>query len=140
MQMAQDIAGICAGHGITTLMSCETPPDDLITHGIHVPEAARKNWQRRDLARLSPAWITTSAHSLASVAHATRWGADAVLLSPILTTKSHQAGRALGWWRAASIRRYAAVPVLALGGIDARAGRRTTDLGFDGIAGIGIFA
>lgn len=59
-------------------------------------------------------------HSLAELraAHAAR--ADAVLLSPVFVTRSHPAGEVLGPVRFRAIAARAHVPVIALGGMNAR--------------------
>lgn len=139
-KISQAIQPLCDKHGIFLLTSCEVPPASIVGDGVHIPEAARKNWRRKDFARLAPQLITTSAHKLASVTHAASWGADAVLLSPVSATQSHPGARSLGWWRGGAIsRKTNTTSVYALGGIDTGSIKRAFDLGFAGIAGIGMF-
>lgn len=61
-------------------------------------------------------------HSLQELARAHR--AEAVLLSPVFPTRSHPGGKVLGplCWRLIAAR--AQVPVIALGGMDAKRARR----------------
>lgn len=61
-------------------------------------------------------------HSLAELARTRR--ADAVLLSPVFPTRSHPGGRVLGVVRFRLLAARAQVPVIALGGMGARAARR----------------
>ena len=63
---------------------------------------------------------TASAHSLAEARGAVRRGANAVFVSPVFATQSHPGGAALGVKRAERIARAVRVPVIALGGMDAR--------------------
>lgn len=134
------VSDICRRCQVALLISYVQPPQVLISDGIHVPEKSRKNWSRRDLWRLRPGIVTTSAHSLNAANRAGNWGADAVLLSPIAATQSHPDSNSLGFWRGAAIRRQIDVPAIALGGIHLGSLRRTFDLGFSGCAGIGLFA
>jgi thiamine-phosphate pyrophosphorylase len=65
-----------------------------------------------------------SAHSLRELKSAERSGALLVFLSPAFPTRSHPGARALGPVRFGLISRQARVPVIALGGVDARKARR----------------
>lgn len=65
-----------------------------------------------------------TAHSLRELARAHRAGAGAVLLSPVFPTRSHPGAPTLGPLRFRLIARLALVPVIALGGMDARRARR----------------
>ena len=66
---------------------------------------------------------TASAHDLGELRRAERAGADLVFLSPVFATRSHPGGRSLGRARFGLIAAQARVPVVALGGIDARKAR-----------------
>jgi len=63
-------------------------------------------------------------HDLREIALAHENGADAVLLSPVFPTRSHPGEAVLGPLRFRLLARRAALPVIALGGMDARAARR----------------
>jgi len=65
-----------------------------------------------------------------------RVDSDAILLSPVFATRSHPGARPLGSMRFGLIARQARVPVIALGGIDARRFRHLRRLGAYGWAGI----
>jgi len=136
---AHAVSDLCRHHDVMLLVSYDTPPTRLIGDGVHIPEARRSHWRRKDFWRLSPSLVTTSAHDLASAQRATKFGADAVLLSPLRATKSHPGGRTLGFWRGATICRHIELPTIALGGIDQKSMARAIDLGFYGGAGISIF-
>ena len=65
-----------------------------------------------------------TAHSLRELAEANRARADAVLLSPAFATRSHPGARALGPLRFRLLAMHAAMPVIALGGLNPRTARR----------------
>lgn len=60
----------------------------------------------------------------------------AVLVSPVFATRSHPGARTLGPLGFVALARWADVPVIALGGMDARRYRRMEPLGAYGWAGI----
>lgn len=63
---------------------------------------------------------SASAHGLRELKAAERRGVDLVFLSPVFGTRSHPGARPLGPARFARIARAARVPVIALGGMNAR--------------------
>ena len=65
-----------------------------------------------------------TAHDLGELAQANRARADAVLLSPVFPTRSHPGAAVLGPLRFRLLAQRAAMPVIALGGMDGRAARR----------------
>jgi thiamine-phosphate pyrophosphorylase len=67
---------------------------------------------------------SASAHNLRELKAAERTGARLIFLSPAFPTRSHPGGGALGPVRFGLIARQARVPVIALGGVDARKARR----------------
>lgn len=79
-----------------------------------------------------------SAHDASELARANRAGVDVVMLSPVFATRSHPGGQTLGPVRFRLLAARARMPVIALGGMCARAARR---LGWprwaaiDGLAG-----
>lgn len=68
--------------------------------------------------------LSASAHDLRELKTAERSGAKLVFLSPAFPTRSHPGRRALGPVRFGLIARQARIPVIALGGVDARTARR----------------
>ncbi len=69
--------------------------------------------RRGDLIQLA------TAHDLREIGEAQRFGADAILLSPVFPTRSHSGASALGPTRFRLLARHSQVPVIALGGMDA---------------------
>lgn len=63
-------------------------------------------------------------HSLQEIGEANRIGADAAMLSPVFATRSHPGAGTLGPLRFRQLARHAAMPVIALGGMDQRGADR----------------
>jgi thiamine-phosphate pyrophosphorylase len=63
-------------------------------------------------------------HDLDEIALANQVSADAALLSPVFPTRSHPGAAVLGPLRFRLLARQAAMPVIALGGMDERTARR----------------
>jgi thiamine-phosphate pyrophosphorylase len=110
----------------------------IAADGLHLSEASVRRGSRGWRRVRRPGWIVTgAAHSPAAVRRAAKLGVDAVLLSPVFTTKSHPGARTIGALRFARWVRESPVPVYALGGIDAKAARRLRVSGASGFAAIG---
>ena len=67
---------------------------------------------------------------------AERSGANLLFLAPAFPTRSHPGETALGALRFGSLARQARLPVIALGGMDARKARRLAPFGIYGWAAI----
>lgn len=106
-------------HGIAPLVIADDPAlaARIGAAGLHLPETRMKetgHWRTR-----FPHWIiTSSAHSLRALMGA--HSLDAVFLSPVFATTSHNGAKPLTPPRAAFIAAHAPVPVYALGGITPR--------------------
>jgi len=103
--------------------------------GVHLPErlAAKAGGLKQGRSR----WIVTAAaHSRAAIVRARRAGADAALVSPAFESASPSAGRALGPVRFAELVRGAGLPIVALGGINAKTARRIARSGAAGLAAV----
>ncbi|AQR74680.1 thiamine phosphate synthase [Sphingomonas sp. LM7] len=79
---------------------------------------------------------TFAAHSRREAVAAQRAGADLVFVSPVFATRSHPAARVLGRVRLGLLIRGLQVPVIALGGMDARRAAGLWPIGIHGWAGI----
>ncbi len=62
-------------------------------------------------------WIAT-AHNERELAEANRYGADAVMLSPVFPTRSHPDGTILGAEKFLQLANTSTIPVIALGGMN----------------------
>jgi thiamine-phosphate pyrophosphorylase len=108
--------------------------------GVHLPEALLARRPALGRLRPKPGWIVTAAaHGKRALRLAEAAGVDAVLLSPVLKTKSHPDAPALGALRFAALCRGCRLPVVALGGIKRGDVRRLRHSGLAGVAGIGLF-
>ena len=80
------------------------------------------------------------AHNARELVAARRAGACAVFLSPVFSTRSHPGARVLGALKFGLLAHRAGLPVLALGGMNARRGRRLRALGAVGWGAIAAWA
>ena len=78
-----------------------------------------------------------TAHGLREIGRANRFGAHALLLSPVHPTRSHPGARPLGRVRSLLLARRATMPVIALGGMTARRFRGLPLHGWAAIDGLG---
>jgi thiamine-phosphate pyrophosphorylase len=104
-------------------------------HGLHLPElrAHEAGYWRARFPRL---YLTAAAHSLRA-AWNMNW-IDAALLSPVFASESHPGAASLTAARARLMARQVRLPLIALGGINARNAGLLK--GFAGIAAIGALA
>lgn len=103
--------------------------------GVHLPErlAGRAGHVRALRGRFL---VTAAAHDLPAALRALRAGVDAVVVSPVLPSRSPSAGRAIGVRAFARLARAAALPTYALGGVNAHTARRLAGSGAVGLAAI----
>lgn len=98
------------------------------------PERLARRWGAagsHDSRRLT-GLTSAPAHSIRELRQAERAGAALVFVSPVFPTRSHPGGRALGRARFGLIAGQSRVPVIALGGVDARRARGLAALGAHG--------
>ena len=137
-KLATELRPIARARRLLLLIANDAALADKVgAAGLHLPEsqaAGAAHWRA-----IRPRWlITSAAHSLAAAARAQRTGANAVILGPVFTTRSHPERPALGAARARLMARQLRRPVYALGGIDGRNGSQLG--GFAGLAAIGALA
>lgn len=114
--------------------------------GLHLPEyVSHQSTERFHGRRPKPDFLlTAAAHSESAIVAAARAGADAVLISPVFSTRSHPSARPLGVVRFAQLAvkaRARGLAVYALGGMTSKARRRRLSCtGIAGIAGISLGA
>jgi len=137
-QLAATLAQIARARGLYLLIA-DDPELASAADGLHVPEAQMGTiayWRAR-----RPHWfITASAHSLEAVQRAARFGADAVLLSPVFPTQSHPDRAALTPIRLRMIAREVHVPLYALGGITAENALQLMGARIAGLAAVGALS
>lgn len=134
--MARELLRLCRRRRIVFLLAGDWRMARRIrSDGVHLPERLAHQ-ARAARAAMPGAIVTAAAHSVRAAQRAVRSDADAVLLSPVFATGSHPESPALGAVRFAAAVRQTPLPVVALGGINARNGRRLKDSGAAGIAAI----
>lgn len=85
---------------------------------------------------LHPGARTAPVHDLRELRAAERAGAELVFISPVFATRSHPGRKPLGRLGFAMLARQARVPVIALGGMNARRASSLAGLGIYGWAAI----
>lgn len=134
-RLGRHLARLCRRRGLLLLVAGDLAlARRLGAAGVHLPEhrmAAVAAARRHGLGL-----VTVAAHSQAALAQAARLGADAALLSPVFATGSHPGAAGLGPLRFAGLVHAAALPVYALGGINAASARRLRGGGAVGLAAI----
>ena len=135
-QLAIQLRPIAWARGLILLIADDPELARAVgANGLHLPEARARqaaHWRGKN-----PGWlITASAHSLRAVLAARE--ADAVLLSPVFATASHEKAKPLSAARVRMIARSVATPLFALGGVSAQ--NAVLLSGFAGIAAIGALS
>jgi thiamine-phosphate diphosphorylase len=109
-------------------------PDVAVAAGAHGVQLPENGLPIADVRRAFPALVVgASRHSLDGVRAAADEGADLVLLGPLFATPGKEE-RALGPATFAAAARAVAIPVYAIGGVDARHAREAAAAGAAGIA------
>jgi len=129
--VARRLARVCRSRGLSLLIAADPHLAQQVGAGVH--------WPERDLPRRREpgfAFVTAAAHSPEAVARAAAAGVDACLLSPVFPTNSLSGRAPMGLFRASQIARSGAIPVIALGGVNARTGARLAGRGFAGLAAV----
>jgi thiamine-phosphate pyrophosphorylase len=136
LQAAHELARIARKYRLIWLWSGDaTTAQRLRADGMHAGrgQVLPRRSKAHGLIRSVPV------HNLHELRRAQRAGADMLLLSPIFATRSHAGAKPLGVMRGAALARTAHVPVIALGGMNARRAGRMQRLGLYGWAGIDAF-
>ncbi|MEZ5959590.1 MAG: thiamine phosphate synthase [Hyphomonadaceae bacterium] len=132
IKIARKLAAVCRSRRLVLLIG----GDDELAHacgadGVHWPERLMPSERGADFQL-----VTAAAHGARSAAKASAAGFDACVLSPIFETRSAAARETLGLFSASQIARASAIPVIALGGVNARNVTRLSGRGFAGVAAI----
>lgn len=128
--VARDLATLCRSRGLVLLIAADPDLAQRVgAAGVHWPEA-------RLQPRQAPGLMTAAAHSAAAIAKAHAAGADACFLSPIFETQSAGSGEPRSLFRTSQIVRAAALPIIALGGVNTGNARKLIGRGFAGLAAI----
>jgi len=131
-RVARELAALCRSRGLYLLIGADAELAEACGEdGVHWPQRLMPN-QRGSAFR----FVTAAAHDVAAVSRANAAKLDACVLSPIFPSRSASARHELGLFRASQIARASAVPVIALGGVNAGNAARLIGRGFAGIAAI----
>jgi thiamine-phosphate pyrophosphorylase len=135
-RVARKLATLCRSRGLVLLIGADDAlAKTCAADGVHWPE--RMAPRTRDGAfRL----VTAAAHSAKAVTKASDAGLDACVLSPIFPSRSASAQSTLGLFSASQIARMSAIPVIALGGVNANNVTRLSGRGFAGVAAVDALA
>lgn len=128
-QTARRLARLCRRRGVALLIA----NDARLAHAVG---AAGVHWPERAIRPAGASLTTGAAHSGRALAKAASAGLDAALLGPVFPTRSNSGRRMLGPLKAGRLARSARLPVIALGGLNARTARRVLGRGFAGIAAV----
>ncbi len=138
--LGRRLARVCRARGLVLLVAGDWRlAARLGADGVHLPEGMVRGgrlapvlgWRRRGGKLLSVA-----AHGRAAVRRAEAVEADVVLLSPVFPTRSHPGAPVLGARRFAGLARSSALPVVALGGVNAATVNALEGTGAWGVAAI----
>ena len=134
-QVAQRLARVCRQRRLVLLIAADPCLARAVrADGVHWPERLLKR-------RSSASWLeTAAAHGREGISRAARAGIDACVLGPVFPSRSASAKSALGAIRASALAGRASLPVIALGGINARTAKRLIGRGFAGLAAVEALA
>jgi thiamine-phosphate pyrophosphorylase len=130
-RVAQRLAAACRSRGLVLLIGADPELARRCgADGVHWPERLLPA-QRGDLHL-----VTGAAHNGEAVAKAASARLDACVLSPVFPSSSASAHKPLGLFHASQLARESSIPVIALGGVNARTVRRLAGRGFAGVAAV----
>lgn len=131
--LVKEVLGICETNNTRLLLN--TSPALAVTlkvHGVHLNSARLLQLNERPLD--DNFLISASCHNLNELLHATRIGADFVVLSPVRKTPSHPDAIPLGWKKFSHMTESTNVPIYALGGMGPEHLDRAWGYGAQGVA------
>lgn len=133
--IARELKAICRERRLKLLIGADAKLAEQIgADGVHWPERLLPR------TRAGFALETGAAHDRRALMRAAVADLDACMLSPIFPSNSASAGNPLGVHQAASLAHAVRpLPVIALGGVNARTARRLSGRGFAGLAAIDAF-
>ncbi|MDB5451457.1 MAG: thiamine monophosphate synthase [Caulobacteraceae bacterium] len=136
LKTTSELVRVARRHGLVVLIGADLALARRSgADGVHLPE--RMVRRAPAIRARHPLWlITGAAHSNRALRTAGRAGLDAVLLSVVFESASPSAGRAMGPVRFAGLVRQAALPVIALGGVNNKTAPRLSASGAAGLAAV----
>jgi 8-oxo-dGTP diphosphatase len=135
LAMAAEVVALSHAYNARILLNCEPQHvQTLDADGVHLSHQHLLQLQARPLAK--DKLVAASCHDAASLQHAVTIGVDFAVLSPVKHTSSHPDCRILGWDAFHTLVDSVAVPVYALGGMQAGDVMLARQHGGQGIAAI----
>lgn len=131
--LARRLATIARSRGLSLLIGAD--PELAARVG-----AAGVHWPQRLGVQRSPGLITVAAHDASGTALAAASGAHACILAPVFPTHSSAGRPPLGLFHASQLALTAALPVIALGGVNTETARLLSGRGFAGLAAVDALA
>lgn len=133
--MAQTLKRICAERGVLFLVGGDAAlARRMRADGVHL--------RSDQLSGPRPPFdiVSASCHSAAELRRARALGADIAFLGPVFATASHPGAGAMGASAFKTLARLAALPVLALGGVDEKNAALLAGANVAGFGAIGAFS
>ena len=133
-RVARRLAAIARSRGLVLLVAGDPQLAARVgADGVHWPQRMLPDVRGRGL-------VTAAAHDAGAITRAAAVGVDACVLGPVFATRSGSGNAPLGLFRASRLARAAGLPVIALGGINARTAARLNGRGFAGVAAVEALA
>jgi len=133
MQLAREVSDVCHRYNARVLVNAG--PDIVSAcgaDGVHLNSRQLAELSSRPLG--SDLLVAGSCHNEQEINKAQQLGADFIVVSPVLATKTHPDTVPLGWERFEQLCSQAAMPVYALGGMKPGLIDQAQSLGAQGIA------
>jgi 8-oxo-dGTP diphosphatase len=133
--MAAEVVTLCHAVNTRVLLNCDPQQVQAVgADGVHLTQQRSLQLQARPLAE--DKLVAASCHDAESLQHAAAIGVDFAVLSPVRHTSSHPDSPVLGWQAFHTLVDSVALPVYALGGMDADDTVLARQHGGQGIAAI----
>lgn len=132
-ELVTEVLNVCESNNARLLLnSSPALAVAFRVHGVHLNSARLLQLNERPLD--NNFLISASCHNQTELLHATRIGADFVVLSPVNKTPSHPDAIPLGWEKFSRMSKSANIPIYALGGMQPEHLDMAWDYGAQGVA------
>lgn len=135
--IAQRVQSLCQAYGADLLVNQAIDLAGELAIGVHLTSRQLHEFSERPLP--AGQWLAASCHTAGDLEQAVKVGVDFVVLSPVMSTKSHPGAECLGWDGLNELCERACMPVYALGGLAADDVARARTSGAQGVAAIRAF-
>lgn len=131
-RVARRLMTLCRSRGLKLLIGADGELAETCgADGVHWPEPLLPRERGSEFCL-----VTGAAHSADAMTRASAARLDACTLSPVFESRSASADAGLGLFRASQLARACAIPVIALGGVNAGNATRLIGRGFAGVAAV----